>query len=324
MDSRNTNVLVWNNTLTTGDPNASYPLADLTKLSIAGANGNDQLTLDFANGNPIPAGGLSYDGGAGLDSIHVLGSTSGAVNIVGGSVRFLNDANGLAVSASNSTNIQFATSQHLASLVLNDDATANVVAGTSNVLLTHNLSIAPAANLDLADGSLILAATPVEHTAALASVTGWIKAGRNGGAWNGHGITSSTAAAEPNKLTGFAITLNDKGAGTPLYTSFNGEIVDANSILVKYTYNGDADLSGKIDADDYFQIDNGFASRLAGYRNGDFDFNGVVDADDYFLIDRAFAGQTSVLAINAPSAPAGPPLARVVSHHRARHHRISR
>jgi hypothetical protein len=95
--------------------------------------------------------------------------------------------------------------------------------------------------------------------------------------------------------------LNDKGDSTPVYASFAGEPVGINDILVKYTYNGDADLNGKIDADDYFQVDNGFAQKLTGYRNGDFDYNGIVDADDYFLIDRAFAGQTSVLAPQQPA-----------------------
>ena len=47
-----------------------------------------------------------------------------------------------------------------------------------------------------------------------------------------------------------------------------------NSILVKYTWNGDMDLSGKVDADDYFLIDTGFLSggELSGYRNGDLDY----------------------------------------------------
>jgi hypothetical protein len=77
--------------------------------------------------------------------------------------------------------------------------------------------------------------------------------------------------------------------------------VDANSILVKPTYNGDTDLNGKVDADDYFNIDKGFSSRndpipLTGYRNGDFDYNGKIDSDDYFLIDKAFALQGPVLS----------------------------
>jgi hypothetical protein len=104
-------------------------------------------------------------------------------------------------------------------------------------------------------------------------------------------------------------TRNDEGPGVPIYNgTFDGLPVDTNSILVKYTYNGDADLNGKIDADDYFQIDNGFAKNLTGYRNGDFDYNGTVDADDYFLIDNAFANQSGVLADGAASAVPEPSL----------------
>src|SRR5262249_49689496 len=64
-------------------------------------------------------------------------------------------------------------------------------------------------------------------------------------------------------------------------------------VLVKYTFAGDADLSGQIDANDYTLIDNGFNSRsganpLTGWRNGDFNYDGVVNGDDYTLIDNAY------------------------------------
>jgi hypothetical protein len=81
--------------------------------------------------------------------------------------------------------------------------------------------------------------------------------------------------------------------------------VDVNSVLVKTTYNGDRNLDGKIDADDYAGIDVGYAQGLNGYYNGDFDYSGgKPDADDYFLIDRAHFGQGAQLAAAAVGAPA--------------------
>ena len=63
--------------------------------------------------------------------------------------------------------------------------------------------------------------------------------------------------------------------------------------MVMYTYAGDANLTGKITGDDYFQIDQGFASHgsLTGYFNGDFNYDGKINADDYFLIDRNYSAQ---------------------------------
>jgi hypothetical protein len=59
-------------------------------------------------------------------------------------------------------------------------------------------------------------------------------------------------------------------------------------VLVKYTYYGDAQLTGLVDFDDYAQIDNGFLNDLEGWFNGDFDLNDDIDFDDYALIDSAF------------------------------------
>ena len=59
-----------------------------------------------------------------------------------------------------------------------------------------------------------------------------------------------------------------------------------------YTYAGDADLNGKLDGDDYFRIDTGFASNATGWVNGDFDYNGHINGDDYFILDRNLGRQT--------------------------------
>ena len=182
--------------------------------------------------------------------------------------------------------------------------------GGRRVLLTDSLSIDAESVLDLAGSDLIIRAAASTRDGVLTQINDLIRSGRNStpGLWLGKGITSSSAAADLTKLSGLAVILNDKGDGTPIYDTFDGQTVDANSILVKYTWNGDMDLNGKIDADDYFAIDSGFlaAGALKGYRNGDLDFSGKVDADDYFLIDSAFLGQsqagsgTSAIGVPVP------------------------
>ena len=42
---------------------AQQPLAGTTAVSVSGAAGHDNLTVDFAGGVPVPAGGLAFDGG---------------------------------------------------------------------------------------------------------------------------------------------------------------------------------------------------------------------------------------------------------------------
>lgn len=82
---------------------SAHELANITSLTFTGrAALNDQLTVDFAGGNPIPLSGLNYEGGTGgSDSLIVTGggsfnsvihtfssAQSGTVNIDGSIVRY--------------------------------------------------------------------------------------------------------------------------------------------------------------------------------------------------------------------------------------------
>jgi hypothetical protein len=75
---------------------------------------------------------------------------------------------------------------------------------------------------------------------------------------------------------------------------------------VKYTYNGDTNLDGVVNIDDYFAIDLAFANQVdGGWRTGDSDYSGgPPNADDYFLMDAAFLGQSAPLASGSPGTAA--------------------
>jgi hypothetical protein len=111
--------------------------------------------------------------------------------------------------------------------------------------------------------------------------------------WAGNGIVSSLAGDGTNgNITTLGVIVNDRayanaGSGV-LYTTFSGQSVGINDVLVKYTYFGDADLDGKVGTNDYFQIDSGFLNGRSGWINGDFDYDGRVSTNDYFLIDNSF------------------------------------
>jgi autotransporter-associated beta strand protein len=142
------------------------------------------------------------------------------------------------------------------------------------------------ATLDLGGSDLVV------HDGDIASVISQLRSGRAGGAWNGAGLASSAAAADPSGLTAPGAVLNDDGGGKVVFETFAGEAVDASAVLVMYTYYGDADLSGAVDGDDYMRSDRGFLDGgEATWLSGDFDYDRRVSISDYFLLDRSNAMQ---------------------------------
>jgi hypothetical protein len=121
-----------------------------------------------------------------------------------------------------------------------------------------------------------------------------IAAGRNAGSWNGSGIISTAAKNASPKITNLGAITGAQYLSTG-QTTFGGESVSAGDVLVKYTYNGDTDLNGVVNFDDYSRVDNGFNSGGSTWFAGDFDYNGVVNFDDYSLIDAAFNQQSGTL-----------------------------
>jgi fibronectin-binding autotransporter adhesin len=233
-----------------------------------------------------------------------------------------NSIGNLIVAASGTSAIQIGVSTSapttgaaVGGINISSGATVNVTvpAGSTlrGVLFTPTISIAPTGKLDLGGNELDLTAA---GGMTLGQVTALLKTGYNNGAWNGPGIASSAANANPSHLTALGVIVNDTGAipggtpGTSLYgaggtiaSTFEGSTPADGDILVKYTYYGDANLDGKVDGSDYSLIDNGFMNHLTGWSNGDFNYDGVVDGSDYTLIDNAFNTQS------------GAPLAQIAS-----------
>jgi hypothetical protein len=152
----------------------------------------------------------------------------------------------------------------------------------------------------LTNNALVLQSTSANKAADLATVQGLLNTGRDGGLWDGNGLTSSTAQATRTakgfELTALAAVRNDQLA-QPL-TTFDGQSVNSNSILVKYTYVGDTNLDGVISVSDYAAIDTTFLLHTATptWVNGDFNGDGVVNYLDYALIDQAYRAQSGALA----------------------------
>ncbi|HEX2972584.1 MAG TPA: CAP domain-containing protein [Tepidisphaeraceae bacterium] len=261
---------------------------------------DEEATLTLAGAMSIGAGKVVSRSGTGL--LEITGTQSHGAGsefiAAGGITNFASDSGSrtvrnLAIRVGSAGFVNFQASQHLKKLSINGGS-ATIARGHDKVVLTDEFNIDGNGLLDISDNDLIVKASASTREGVLEQVTQWIKSARGtNGQWEGSGITSSAAAE--NRLTGLAIVLNDKGDGKgALFTQFDGEEVDVNSILVKYTWNGDVTLDGKVDLADYFLVDSGFITQKGGYRNGDLNFDGKVDLADYFLIDSAFIGQTGV------------------------------
>lgn len=159
--------------------------------------------------------------------------------------------------------VAFAATQHLASLRLDGSgAAATLAAGGDKILVLGALEVTPGARLDLADNDLLLdyagaSAIGAADGSTYSGVTGLLQSGYNGGAWDG---TSGIVTTMPDAATGLTTLAIGEAAdilgisGTQT-AEWNGHSVDATTVIVKYTYGGDTNFDGKLDADDYGVID---------------------------------------------------------------------
>jgi autotransporter-associated beta strand protein len=269
------------------DPSSNNPLTMTGNISQSGGSfsmtksGVNTLTLSGAN---------NWTGGTNIQQGTLIMGSSAALPI-GGAVTFgdtSNDSSTLDLNGNSPT---------IGGLTVTGSGTATIANSsttTRSVLTTSSLTIA--GQLDLTTNDLIV------HNGNLSQIVDQITQGRNGSTiWTGNGITSSSAANPTS--TALGVELNNGGKGNVLTSTFDGQPVTNTDVLVKYTFVGDADLSGKIDAIDYALIDNGFNNHLTGWRNGDFNYDGVVNGDDYTLIDNAFNTQGTVSFAAIPVVP---------------------
>jgi hypothetical protein len=281
-DTGNDNVTVTSSTVTVAAAFGSAPInySGLSVITFAGGSGDNVLTQATALGSAT----LAFAGMTSADTLNVNGGTfsfpagSGS-GMTADLLGTLSIANGAKVVVA-----------------------APVSSATRSVLVLGSLAIAGVTTnwqglLDLNNNDLII------RSGNFSNIASQIATGLNlsrGGYWNGSsGIRSSIAAGLHN--TALGAELNSNGLGGTLVSTFDGQTVGITDVLVKYTYFGDANLDGTVNAADYLQIDNGLNSGGNVWRNGDFNYDGVVNGDDYSLIDNAFNTQGGVSLAAAPA-----------------------
>lgn len=277
-DADGLNADVWINSATpgTGAPTTQFLLTQLSTVEIDGLGGNDKLTVDYTNGNPIPLTGLKFAGGAGTDTLKAIGTGatdafsvgSGGLSHAGGGTLSQSDVENLAISGGNfAVDVQAVTSGSVASLDVGAGATVRVI-----------YPDAPAGD---------------PATAALVSgIRSFLASGYNGGAWNGPGINSSDAHAHQGFALGYA---ND-----PTQDTFT----------IKYTLAGDVNLDGTVGFADLVAVAQHYGANDPNltWTQGDVTYDGKVGFADLVAVAQGY-GQTLAPAAVPAALPPTPVVA---------------
>lgn len=148
---------------------------------------------------------------------------------------------------------------------------ASLVLASGTVSLLGAPSLEPGAQIDVLTSSISF--DYQGEVSPAAQILSQLKSGYRDGVWNGEGITSSAATSA-------------MGLGWV-------DTAGARSLLVKYTWNGDTDLSGRVDSMDFNALMLGYGQTTVGiWANGDFNYDGRVNSSDFNCLAGNFGAQT--------------------------------
>ena len=257
-------------------------------------NGTALTVSTYTDRPPAYAGGIAGAGSltvGGYGTLVLTGplSYAGPTTVTAGTLAFDAGANGPGVSV-----------RSLAGPLVVTGGTARVStspAARRTALFVPALTVATAGTVDVGTGDLVV------HNGSLAAITALAARGLDAGYWDGTGVSSSAAAADPTGLLAVGVIQNvaaAAGGSTSLYTTFDGQTVAATDVIARLTYYGDANLDGMVNAADFTRLDAGAVLRLTGWQNGDFNYDGVVDGSDYALADNAFNRQAG--GVSSPTS----------------------
>jgi fibronectin-binding autotransporter adhesin len=134
-----------------------------------------------------------------------------------------------------------------------------------------------AGTLDIGNGAAIFIADDLGYVrrAALSGLTG-------------PGLKSQGFAGDArNAFATVGVRLNAAEV-FPEFSTFQGLAIGDDAILAMFTYFGDVNLDGKLDAVDFNAVLNGYTNGLTGWQNGDVNYDGVVNATDWSLFSGAY------------------------------------
>ncbi len=114
------------------------------------------------------------------------------------------------------------------------------------------------------------------------------------------GLTHPTGITTSNIPANFGIAVADNNALSTPFTTFGGQPVDTNSLLVSPELLGDADLSGHVDLTDLSTVLNNFGSITPAWTSGNFDNTSTINLTDLSDVLNNF-GASNPNANTSPS-----------------------
>ena len=94
---------------------------------------------------------------------------------------------------------------------------------------------------------------------------------------------AATASSAHKTGIGFA---EASAIGNP--ATFAGQAADSTSVLIRYTYYGDANLDKTVDLTDFTFLASNFNGTGKVWNQGDFNYDGAVDLTDFTLLASNF------------------------------------
>jgi hypothetical protein len=159
--------------------------------------------------------------------------------------------------------------------------------GTNNSVSSLNIT---AGELDLTNTHLIINYTPSLDPKS--AILGYLKSGYNGGAWNGFGIVSSTAATHHAYGVGFADSADHVDSA-----------LSGLEIEVAYTLSGDVNLDGVVNGSDFSILAAHFGKNVTGgWDQGDLNYDGVVNGSDFSLLASNFGKSATGATVALPAS----------------------
>jgi len=207
-------------------------------------------------------------------------------------------------------------------LTVNDDSTVKILysggtlagstLGTSRVTTLALGGSLSTGQVDLTNNDLIIdysGSSPIgAPNTGTQTVARWINAGWNNGGWNGTGNAITTTSGNAGTFAlGYAeaATVLSFSGGT---ATFSGQTVDNTSVLVKFTYYGDATLDGLVSLDDFTVLSDNFGTTGKLWEHGDFNYDGSVNLTDHTILSANF-GSSPQLRGSGGNSGALPPRA---------------
>lgn len=283
-------------------------------VTVVGTQTVGKITLNNTNPYTLTGGAITLDNSGSPAEINV---TAGSHSVVSPITSTGNINVTIAPAAGTLTLGKVTTTGTLSipdkNVILKQDGTA---AGT---LKLGGLSLGATAQLDVKDNDIVTTGSVATYKALLVS-------GYNAGAWDGPGIITSLAAAPAlggkTAAIGYAQG-NDANLSVDLAGNLSGAAFTATDVLLKYTYQGDADMDGDVDPDDVGLWASNFTGSLTPgtgpsvWTTGDWDYDGDTDPDDVGLWASNFTGSLTIggpgtLSVDVPS-PIDPAAAEVLA-----------